>query len=85
MSLKKYNKWKVAYCERDWPTEIGSDGAAADFAQLGKPRHRPATGLRVCKVVRKWLRGCKLAAGEGVYLSDGSRHRIGIDEHGHGT
>ncbi len=28
--------------------------------------------------------GCKLAAGAGVYLSDGSRHSIGSDDHGHG-
>jgi hypothetical protein len=30
------------------------------------------------------VHACKLAASAGVYLSDGSRHSIGTDDHGHG-
>jgi hypothetical protein len=33
---------------------------------------------------KKCSGGCKLAAGAGVYLSDGSQYNIGSDDHGYG-
>lgn len=35
-------------------------------------------------IAEKWFAPCKLACKADVYLSDGSLHSIGTDQHGHG-
>jgi hypothetical protein len=73
-TLIAQNAMKVGH-----PFYIGDPGGDSHLALM----RRKGSGVRPwCCMEQKSLSHCKLRAGAGVYMGDGSRHCNGSDEHG---